>query len=103
MAKIYLYCLAMNSGSGIVHGSTVGGDVVGFALAEDGNLLATHCSSSPDFSKHDMGLTSDWKHDDYNEHYPDGYEVEWIDEPNLDNHAGFQDAFAKNQAIKEAE
>ena len=94
--KIYLYCLAMRMGSGRVHGSTPGGDVFGYALAEDGKCLAQHLSSSVSFSKHDMGLTSDWKH----EHYPDGYELEWIDEDKLDAHEGFKAAFQKNQEKK---
>ena len=101
MPKIYLYCLATGRGSGIVHGSTIGGDVAGFALAEDGTVLAHHLSSSIEFSRHDMGLTSDWKHDEYKEHYPDGYELEWVDESDLDTHSGFRDAWAKNQSMQE--
>ena len=90
MNKIYLYCVPLGTGSGTVQGSTVGGDVMGYALAEDGTGLGSHLSSSEYFSKHDMGLTSDWHHKDYKEHYPNGYEVEWIDYENLGAHTGFQ-------------
>lgn len=67
------------------------------ALAEDGTSLASHVSSSEGFAKHDIGLTSDWKHDTYAKHYPGGYELEWVDDPK--NHAGLDAAYLKNQAI----
>jgi len=57
-------------------------DVIPQALAEDGTALASHFCSSVGFAKHDMGITSDWKHDIYQKHYPDGYELEWVDNPN---------------------
>lgn len=53
-------------------------DVIGFAVAEDGTGLAQHLSSSESFSQHDMGITSNWKHETYDKHYPDGYELKWI-------------------------
>ena len=99
MSKIYLYCLSTGMGSGAVRGSTPGGDVMGYALAEDGEGLASHYSSSVSFSKHDMGLTSDWKHENYKAHYPDGFELEWIDEADLGKHEGFQAALKKNGVI----
>lgn len=92
--KIYLWCVPLGTGSGIVHGSTPGGDVVGFAMSEDGEGLTSHYSSSVEFSKHDMGLVSDWKHDVYKEKYPDGYELEWVDNPDL--HEDFKKAIAIN-------
>jgi len=55
------------------------GDVVGYAVAEDGHCLAQHLSSSINFAKHDMGLNSTWKHELYYKHYPDGFELKWVD------------------------
>jgi hypothetical protein len=81
MNKIFLWCTPC-PGWGE-------GAVLGYAMAEDGTGLANHLSSNISFSKHDMGLTSDWKHDYYKEHYPDGYELEWIEEKDLDNHVEF--------------
>lgn len=95
--KIFLFCLATGEGSGIVNGSTPGGDVLGCALAEDGEGLAQHLSSSESFSRYDMGLTSTRKHDVYEAKYPDGYELEWIVESDLDGHAAFQAAWTLNQ------
>ena len=54
----------------------------GLAMAEDGTVLAGHCSSSPAWLVHDMGLVGDWKHKKYAAYYPDGYElVDVIGEP----------------------
>jgi hypothetical protein len=36
------------------------------------------------------------KHEDYKKHYPDGYEVVWVDD--VPNHAGVQAAIAKHNA-----
>lgn len=91
--KIYLFC---------VPGGMRSGDVIGYALAEDGNGLGSHLSSNEDFSKHDMGLTSNWKHDGYKKHYPEGYDLEWIMEEKLDSHARFQKALAINKELAKA-
>jgi hypothetical protein len=101
MTKIYVYGVPTGTGSGAVHGSTVGGDVIAYALAEDGEGLASHYCSSMSFAKHDIGLTSDWKHDIYKKRYPDGYELEWIDYEALDSHEGFQKALESNRANAE--
>jgi len=86
-AKIYLTCF---------RGGFSSGDVIGQALAEDGEALASHLSSNESWAKHDMGLTGDWKHEIYGEHYPDGYELVWIDDPSTDPR--WQDALALNKA-----
>lgn len=67
------------------------------ALAEDGEVLAGHVSSTVEFAKHDIGVTSDWKHEHYQLHYPRGYEVEWVD--NWETHPGFQAAYQKYLAL----
>ena len=68
------------------------------ALAEDGTHLASHVSSSEGFARHDIGLTSDWKHEAYKAHYPDGYELVWVDDARPGQCPGLDDAYAKNQA-----
>jgi hypothetical protein len=70
------------------------------ALAEDGAVLAGHISSTEEFAKHDMGLTSDYHHKEYKIHYPDGFELVWVDD--WENHKEFQAAFKKNQKYAEA-
>jgi hypothetical protein len=51
------------------------------AISEDGDCLAGHVSSNASWAKHDIGVTSNWKHEHYKEKYPDGYEVIWVDNP----------------------
>lgn len=95
MNKIYLFCTATGEGTGNVRGSTVGGDVIGYALAEDGECLDTHLSSNWVYSQHDMGLTSNWKHEIYEKKYPNGYQCEWVDEKEFHRHEGFVAAMMK--------
>ena len=90
--KIYLTCFPYEWGRN--HH-----DVIGSALAEDGTGLASHLSSDETWAKHDMGLTSDWKHDTYSEHYPQGYKLVWIDDPQ--NDPRWQAALALNKAKHE--
>jgi len=97
--KIYLACFATGRGSGRVHGSSVGGDVMGYALAEDGHGLTSHYSSNKEFSKHDLGLTSNWKHDVYAKYYPEGFELVWIDDP--DNSEEWKKVYSLNQETPE--
>jgi hypothetical protein len=74
--KIYLACFpASNWGKD---------NVIGYAIAENGEGLASHLSSNIAFSKHDMGLTSNWKHDHYTKCFPEGYDLIWIDNPDSD-------------------
>lgn len=61
-------------------GGVRSGDVIGYALAEDGDNLASHLCSGQHHVRHDMGITSDWKHETYNKKYPEGYELVWVGE-----------------------
>ena len=92
--KIYLYC---------VPGGIRPTDVMGYALAEDGHCIASHLSSNETWSKHDMGLTSDWKHDHYAKEYPDGYELEWVPMQDVETHVGLNAALCLNRALAEME
>lgn len=89
MTKIYLYCLP---GSALGWGDN---DVVGCAVGEDGQGLGQHLSSGKSWSQHDMGFTSDRKHSIYSKAYPDGYELEWVDDP--ENHTGLKAALELNK------
>ena len=89
--KIYLTCFP--------HPAIGEDDVLGQALSEDGKVLASHLSSSIWFSQHDMGLTSNWKHEKYKKYYPDGFDLEWVD--NTSTHEGWTQALKLNQLRKE--
>lgn len=76
------------------------GDVIGEAIAEDGAGLAQHLSSSWGWLKHDMGIDSDWKHDAYNEYYPEGWEIVLILPQDAKAHTGLQEAIRLNKETK---
>lgn len=89
--KIYVWC---NSCSHQWHS--------GIAMAEDGRVLAGHMSSNHSFQRHDMGVErSDWKHDKYNAHYPDGWELVYV-EDDIMQHEGIASAVELNKALGEA-
>lgn len=71
------------------------------ALAEDGNCLSGHASSNVSFAKHDIGLTSDWKHENYDRHYPDGWDLEWVDDPleEIKTNEKLKLAFKRNEEL----
>ncbi len=85
---------------GFVNGGSPGWYDVS-SITEDGVCLASHCCSHPCYGPHDIGVTSDWKHDTYAKYYPDGFTVEWVE--NVEKHDGIQKAFALNRAMTEAE
>lgn len=70
------------------------------AICEDGHVLAQHASSTNSWGMHDIGITSDWKHDRYREHCPDGYELEWVVKPK--KHEGLMAAYKLNQELGKA-
>lgn len=89
MDKIYVFGIYTGESSyGTIRNAEPCGDVQGFAVdgividEEDGkeklNCIAQHWSSGENWCKHDMGITSDWKHDTYKQFHPDGYELEFI-------------------------
>ena len=92
MAK-KIYCF-VNSGAGTDMQFVI-------ALCEDGHCLAQHLSSSLGFAKHDIGMNSDWKHENYKEHCPEGYELVWIDDPK--NSLEIDAAYLLNQQLAEKE
>jgi len=74
------------------------------ALCEDGNSLAGHLCSHEGFVKHDMGFTSDWKHEHYDEHCgKDNWELEYIEDEDIEAHEGLQKAIKLNQELPEEE
>ena len=84
--KIFVFAVPCNEKQGIdpapaldVGIENFHGDCVGYALAEDGEGLGSHLSSSIGWFRNDMGLTGNWKHDIYKKHYSDGYELVEID------------------------
>lgn len=76
---ILIACFPTGGGSEHVRGSRPGGDVLSCAMTDDGEPIAEHLSSSEGYARHDMGLTSDWKHEHYcAAAFPYGYDLIWI-------------------------
>lgn len=72
-----------------------------YAMAEDGTVLGSHWCSNETFASHDLGAlpgSRPDRHEAYAKHYPGGYEMMFLSAATLDNHAGFQRAYALNQA-----
>ena len=72
------------------------------ALAEDGVGLAGHVCSNHGYAAHDMGVNEDgWKRDIYAQHYPNGFEVEYVEvnsKADAEAHPGLRAAFAAHAA-----
>lgn len=72
------------------------------ALAEDGAGLAGHVCSDHGYARHDMGIDEDrWKRDLYAAHYPDGFEVVYVEvrgKADFQAHPGLVAAGVKNSA-----
>ena len=92
MAKIYAFQNVVGGGEG-----------PGVGIAEDGTILADHWSSSAHWAAHDLGATSNWKHELYAKHYPDGFEVEFVPDALVSSHEGLQRAIALCNAKDEAD
>lgn len=74
------------------------------AITEDGTVVASHICSNEAFMHHDLGLTGDWKHKNYDEHYGKGnWELEWVPSINVKEHKGLKKAFELNAKLKEKE
>jgi hypothetical protein len=81
-----------------------GGDGIAYAMAEDGTILGSHWCSHEGYVPMDLGVTEGSRpdlHVKYAEHYPNGYEMEFVPASQARTHEGLTDAFALNQ--KQAE
>ena len=83
-----------------------GGDGAALAIAEDGTVLGSHWCSNECFVPGDLGVTPGSRpdrHITYAEHYPDGYEMEFVRAKDVQGHAGLAAAFIKNKAQADAD
>jgi hypothetical protein len=86
-----IYCFANGSFGG-------GGDVCGVAIGDDGEVVAGHISSCEGWMRHDLGITSNWKHELYDAHFGVGnWELEHVKPECVATHAGLQAALALNR------
>lgn len=93
IGKHKIYCFNNGGSHGWMHA---------VAIADDGHVLAEHVCSSEGFMSHDLGITSTWKHENYNAHFGEGrWVLEWVSNPS--DHAGLQEAFRLNAALAQKE
>ena len=77
------------------------GDVLAFAIAEDGTHLSLHLSSDEGWAAEDLGMNGVWKegkHKEYAAYHPHGYKTEWVPSHEMASHAGLQAALEKYRA-----
>lgn len=91
MNKIYIIAIPTGKSSyGTICDAEITGDTYGVAIKDDGSVLATHYSSGVNWTMHDMGITSDWKHEIYQNECPDGYILEWVEFHNWQSNTEFK-------------
>jgi hypothetical protein len=74
------------------------------AIAQDGVVLAGHVCSDEGYMPSDLGIIEggcDPKHEQYREHYADGYRMEWVSTEAMEQHEGLNAAIAANKLTKE--
>lgn len=70
------------------------------ALADDGHVVAEHICSHECYMAHDLGMTSSWKHENYNKHFGEGnWVLVWIDDPAEDERV--KAAMVLNEKLRE--
>lgn len=73
-------------------------------LAEDGTCLGSHLCSHEGYMPHDLGIlegTRPDRHKTFQEHYPDGYRMDFISYTDAADHKGLQIAFELNKKMAE--
>jgi len=89
--KIFVFCNTKDCQVGAADWHSM------IAIAEDGTFLAGHICSHHAFAEHDMGIVEGGrKRDLYAAHYPQGFEVVWVEDAT--NSKELDAAYEKNQA-----
>jgi hypothetical protein len=94
MATVYLFSNAIGRS-----------ECCGFALADDGVMLATEWCSCDDYVRRDLGgyeYTRADLREKYAAHFPQGYQIVYVPWRNVIHHAGLQAAIAlhrKQEAV----
>ena len=88
-----------------IYGFNNGGDPRTFLsavlLAEDGTHLGGHACSSEGYMPADLGIlegTRPDRHEQFRQHYPEGYRMEFVGFDKVKSHSGLLAAYKLNQA-----
>lgn len=71
-------------------------------IAEDGTPLGGHICSNEGYMPGDLGIIegrSEYRHETFRKHYPDGYRMEFVSYGEVKHHVGLQEAFRRNEAL----
>ncbi len=88
----------------IIFGFNNGGSVGWLSavlLAQDGTCLGGHCCSAEGYMPADLGIlegTREDRHQEFRQHYPDGYRMEFVGYDQVRTHAGLLKAIELAQA-----
>ena len=90
MSKPKIYCFS---------NTPDGGDGIAYAMAEDGTVLGSHYCSHEGYVPGDLGVTKGSRpdrHKTYAEHFPGGYEMEFVPASDVEVHDGLKIALELN-------
>ena len=88
----------------VIYGFNNGGSPGWFSaclIAEDGTGLGGHLCSSEGYMPHDLGILEGSRpdrHEGFQQHYPDGYRMEFVSYSDIPQHEKLNAAFALNKA-----
>ena len=88
----------------VIYGFNNGGSpgwYSGCLLAEDGTGLGGHVCSHEGYMPHDLGVLEGSRpdrHEEFREHYPDGYRMDFVPANDVLKHSGLEAAYQLNQA-----
>ena len=92
----------------VIYGFNNGGSLGWYSavlLAEDGTGLGGHICSSEGYMLHDLGIlegTRPDRHEEFREHYPGGYRMEFVPGAQVKTNEGLLLAYQRNQEIAAA-
>lgn len=70
------------------------------AIADDGHVIGRHICSHEAFMRHDLGVTGDWEHENYNKYFGAGnWEIEWVETDQINSHEALKAAIELNKAL----
>ena len=93
----------------VIYGFNNGGStgwMSGVLIAEDGTGLGGHICSHEGYMPHDLGIIDGSRpdrHEHFQQHYPDGYRMDFVGYADVTSNSGLMDAIGRNQAGKRHE
>lgn len=83
----------------VIYGYNNGGNkyfLQAILIAEDGTRLGGHACSAEGYMPHDLGILEGSRpdrHEEFREHYPDGYRMDFVPYDEAQGHKGLKEAY----------